>query len=144
MNEDLLNAKLEVTPACEIYIRKAGRQYNTMAVLFSLMTLAGWIGSYWRIKAGLKMEASNWMNTFNYLIYPVALIFYGILTLMQLYYYYKGIKFQNKAISDFNQPLFEKSFRFYFMGNMLSIISMVFYLCMEAVMMFELVELGYY
>jgi hypothetical protein len=134
---DLLNQKLEITPACGIFIRKAGRQYNVIAILFTSATILGWLMAIWRFKRGLMGENNGWMYTFDYYIYPVLVILQGLCTLFQLYYYFNGVRLQNRAIAESNQLLFEKSFRHYFLGNRVSIISILINLSIEVVVVYQ-------
>lgn len=125
---DLLDQKLEVSSVCEQLIRKSKRQYATIAVLFTIISLIGIAVLVYRAYIYSQREFEQDLNT---RIYPYLMIFYILLSLFQLYYYFKAITKQKTAVDNIDQDKFEASFQYYVSGNKLNIISLALYLLIQ-------------
>ena len=128
---DLLDQKLEVSSVCEQLIRKSKKQYVTIAVLFSIISLIGLVALVHRAYIYSQREFRSENLDLNEKIYPYLMILYMFLCLFQLYYYFKAITNQKNAVDNTDQNKFETSFKYYINGNKLNIISLALYLFIQ-------------
>ncbi len=128
---DLLDHKLEVSSICEELIKKSRKQYTAIAVLFSIISLIGIISVTYRIYIELQREFVPEKFNLNKSIYPFLMILYMLLSLFQLYYYFKAIANQKAAVDSVSQSKFETSFKYYVYGNRLNIASLALYLVIQ-------------
>ena len=135
--EDIITPKIEIDTKSEILIRKAARQYNIMAVLFFLLSLAGLSINLLRLRRLGFKDYVEWSSTFNFTVMPFVFIIYILLSSFQVYYYYKAIKTQRSALYHFDQQLFGKSFEYYVWGNRLSILCMSLYFFIDMVFVYQ-------
>ena len=134
--EDKLESSIEINDEGEIYILKTGRQYKVLAFIFVVLSLTGLVIQAMRIKRYGFKEYAEWQSTFSYTIIPVIFIIYLGFAAFQVSFYYKAIRIQNHAIYSFDKLLFNQSFRYYFLGNMMSIISMSIYIFVDLITLY--------
>ncbi len=134
---DLLSESIALNERNKLLIRKAGKQYNVIAVLFTILSLLAFFIDAIRLYKYFGRDFKEWYNIFNFQVYSLVVIVYVVLICIQTYYYYKAIKMQNKAIDENEQGIFDLSFKQYVRGNSFAIASMLIYIPLEIILFYQ-------
>ena len=134
---DLLSENIGLNERNKLLIKKAGKQYNVIALLLIVWTLFSLLTTITRLYKYLGADFEGWYDTFNLKIYSFLFIAYCIITCVQTYYYYTGVKLQNYAIEHNDQESFDLSFRYYVYGNRFSITSMLITIPTEIIFLYQ-------
>jgi hypothetical protein len=141
--EDLLKEKIFVTEECERLIHTAYRQYNVMAVLFFFSSATSTFIQVLRFYKYKDMVFTDWVDDFNLRAYPLVAIFMTCLWVVEIVYYYYGIRYQKESITESNQLLFNRSFSYFKRGNTIAIVVMSISLACEFILAYEEVFIPY-
>ncbi|MBL0181450.1 MAG: hypothetical protein IPP96_03780 [Chitinophagaceae bacterium] len=135
--EDKLTEKIYVDEEAEKLILFTFKQYKAVAILWTLISVITTIFLSASIIKHRNHHFSNWVETFDFKIYPYLYFVVVLLNLALLFYYYNAIKCQTKAMSESNQVEFSKSFSLYKKGNYVSIASLFVNLFTQSIFLYQ-------
>jgi hypothetical protein len=135
--EDKLSDKIHIDEKSEELIRFNFRQYQVLTVLWILFSALSFAMGITRFTRYYRSRFTDWRDIFNLQVYAYIYLAMAILGLVQLYFYFNGIRYQKKAITESDQSLFTRSFQFYKTGNFISICLISVNLFCQAIFLYQ-------
>lgn len=134
---DILSEKISVNEACEKSIHIIYRQYNAIALIYSLASLTALATQAIRFLKYRHQLFDNWLYVVNLQVIPFVFTLNVLIGVLQVYNYFNGVRYQRRAITESSQFFFNKSFVFFKRGNNYAIAALVISLLYELLFLYE-------
>ena len=131
--EDLLVEEIYLNEDSKKIIHANYRLYKNIAIIFCITSVIGIFVHLLRYFRHANEVYKNWLNVFNFQVYPFIFFIQVILSLFEVYYIFNGLKYQRRSVDESDQSLFNNSFFLFAKAYRLGIIIMCIHFLYELV-----------
>jgi len=135
--EDQLEENIYLDESAKKLILFTFRQYKVIAALWIALSIVSTAISILSLIVYRNIQPNNWTEIINYKFLPFLYLAIIITNVILLFHYYQANRAQKKAVTDFNQTLFVKSFEYYKTGNYVSICALILNLINSSFILYQ-------
>jgi hypothetical protein len=135
--EDKIKEYLVFDKQCEKQVLATFIQVKNFSIVYLIYIAFSFFRNIIKFMESYPKVYSNWMNFFNYKVYPVISILQVLIGLGNIYFFYCIFKKQKQAILLVDKNMFSDSYRMIRIGNYLSLCTVLISLIVGIIILYE-------